>query len=210
MGTKVETNPTKKSNCRSSVCELYARKWENEEIATWECKSLFISLCFSNAILVTGIFSELQHVLIQHILSYFKFPFIYLKFVWAKFTSCIIPYIAQSYFGLFYLLFNFCLHISLSGTCSLLVEIMATLSAEASGHGNLFCPVIFEGSLISVGDASPGTQYSLCVKALTTLLRTKTQAHVLGNISFIMWLSSFLLFAVIILNINPVGLDHAV
>lgn len=87
---------------------------------------------------------------------------------------------------------------------------MATLSAEASGHGNLLCPVIFEGSLISAGDASLGTQYSLCVKVLTTLLRTKTQAHVLGNISFIMWLSSFLLFAVIILNINPVGLDHAV
>lgn len=87
---------------------------------------------------------------------------------------------------------------------------MATLSAEASGHGSLLCPVIFEGSLISAGDASSGTQDSLCVKALTTLLRTKTQAHVLGNTSLIMWISLVPLLAMITLNINSVDLDHAV
>lgn len=63
---------------------------------------------------------------------------------------------------------------------------MATLSAEASGHDNLLCPVIFAGSLVSAGEASSGTQESLCVKALTALLRTKTEAHVFGNISLIM------------------------
>lgn len=54
---------------------------------------------------------------------------------------------------------------------------MATLSPEASGQGHLLCPEIFEGSLISAGDASSGTWDSLCVEALTTLFRTKTEAH---------------------------------
>lgn len=87
---------------------------------------------------------------------------------------------------------------------------MGTLSAEALGHGNLLCSVILEGSLISAGDASFGTQDSLCVEALTTLLRTETQAHVLGNTSSIMWFSLVPLLAMITLSINSLGLDHAV
>lgn len=33
--------------------------------------------------------------------------------------------------------------IYLSGTCSSPIEIIVTFSVEASGHGNLLCPIIF-------------------------------------------------------------------
>lgn len=47
---------------------------ENERMKTLPLENVSISLfhCFSNAILVTGTFSELQHVVIQHTFSYFN------------------------------------------------------------------------------------------------------------------------------------------